>query len=88
MEQGKAKIRKAIEIFHANARILTDSHKNDDWMTTLHLEPVYVNGLIFELEFRLQMMVQDDQLKREFTPRHLIRLTIENNSLDCCQLTH
>jgi acyl carrier protein len=41
------------------------------------MDPVFVNGLIFELEFNLHVFIQEEKLKGACTPRQLITLLME-----------
>jgi len=41
------------------------------------MDPVFVNGLIFELEFNLKVFIKEEKLKGACTPRQLIRLLME-----------
>jgi acyl carrier protein len=77
MNQQISKIRKAIEVFHAYGITLTGQRKNDHFVNQLNMDPVFINGLIFELEFNLQVFIQEEKLKGACTPRQLIRLLIE-----------
>lgn len=77
MNQQIAKIRKAIEVFHTYGITLTGQRKNDHFVNQLHMDPVFINGLIFELEFNLQVFIQEEKLKGACTPRQLIELLME-----------
>ncbi len=72
-----SKIRKAIAVFHTYGIILTGQRKNDHFVKQLNMDPVFINGLIFELEFNLQVFIQDENIKAATTPRQLIDLLME-----------
>jgi len=72
-----SKIRKAIEVFHSYGITLTGSRKNDHFVQQLNMDPIYINGLIFELEFNLQVYIQEEKLKGACTPRQVINLLME-----------
>lgn len=42
------------------------------------MDPVFVDGLIFELEYQLNHELQDDMLHQASTPRELIGLFVEH----------
>jgi hypothetical protein len=77
LNQKISKIRKAINIFHSYGISLVGSGKNDHFVNKLKMDPVYINGLIFELEFCLQVYIQDEKLKDACTPRKIIALLLE-----------
>ncbi|MDF2157867.1 acyl carrier protein [Algoriphagus sp. CAU 1675] len=77
MNQQFAKIKKAVEVFHSYGITLTGSRKNDHFIQKLNMDPVFVNGLIFELEFELQVILQEEKLKNAGTPKELIQLLLE-----------
>ncbi len=70
-------LKKAVEIFHSYGIDLTGQRKNAHLVQQLHMDPVFINGLIFELEFRLQVIIQEEKLKRASTPREIIQLLLE-----------
>ncbi len=41
------------------------------------MDPIFINGLIFELEYQLQLFLQDEKLQRAATPKELIALFLE-----------
>lgn len=77
MNQRISKIKKAIEVFHTYGITLTGQRKNDHFVNQLNMDPVFVNGLIFELEFNLQVFIQEEKLQDACTPRQLISLLME-----------
>lgn len=46
------------------------------------MDPVFINGLIFELEYNLQIFLQDEMLRKACTPKEVIQLllTIPQNN--------
>lgn len=77
MNQQISKIKKAIEVFNTYGITLTGQRKNDHFVKQLNMDPVFVNGLIFELEFNLHVFIQEEKLKGACTPRQLITLLME-----------
>ena len=77
MNQKISKIRKAIEVFHTYGITLTGERKNDHFVNHLNMDPVFINGLIFELEFILHVIIQEEKIKEVCTPRQLIDLLME-----------
>lgn len=78
MNQRISKIKKAIEVFNTYGITLTGQRKNDHFVKQLNMDPIFVNGLIFELEFNLQVFIQEDKLQGACTPRQLFGLLMEN----------
>ncbi|TFV97623.1 acyl carrier protein [Algoriphagus kandeliae] len=77
MNQQYSKLKKAIEVFHTYGITLTGPRKNDHFIQKLNMDPIFVNGLIFELEYQLQLYLQDEKLREASTPRELISLFLE-----------
>jgi len=77
MNQQISKIKKAIKVFNMYGITLTGQRKNDHFVKQLNMDPVFVNGLIFELEFNLQVFIQEENIIGACTPRQVIRLLME-----------
>lgn len=74
MNQQFTTLKKAVEVFHAYGITLSGQRKNDHFIQNLDMHPVYINGLIFELEFQLQIFIQDEKICSAKTPKELISL--------------
>lgn len=77
MNQHYTMLKKAAEVFHSYGIHLIGQAKNAHLVQQLHMDPIFVNGLIFELEFQLQVIIQEEKLKSASTPREIIRLLLE-----------
>ncbi|MDX5338353.1 MAG: acyl carrier protein [Cyclobacteriaceae bacterium] len=76
MNQQYSRLKKAIEVFHSYGISLTGPRKNDHFIKQLNMDPVFVNGLIFELEFNLQVFLQEEMLGKACTPKEVIQLLL------------
>ena len=74
MNQRFTLLKKAIEVFHTYGIRLTGQHKNADFVKQLRMDPIFINGLIFELEYQLQVIFQEEKLGTVHTPKDLIAL--------------
>ncbi|MBN7811959.1 acyl carrier protein [Algoriphagus sp. H41] len=77
MNQHYSLLKKAAEVFHSYGIDLIGPAKNAHLIQQLHMDPIFVNGLIFELEFQLQVIIQEEKLARASTPREIIELLLE-----------
>ncbi|MBC6367843.1 acyl carrier protein [Algoriphagus sp. AK58] len=77
MNQHFSQLKKAVEVFHSYGISLAGQRKNDHFIQQLHMDPIFVNGLIFELEYNLQVMIQDEKLRGACTPKELIRVLLD-----------
>lgn len=74
MNQQFSKLKKAVEVFHSYGITLAGERKNDHFIQKLNMDPVFINGLIFELEYNLQLFLQDEWLGKACTPKEVIKL--------------
>lgn len=74
MNQQFAMLKKAVGVFHSYGITLTGQRKNDHFIQQLNMDPVFINGLIFELEYNLQVFLQEEMLGKACTPREVIQL--------------
>ncbi len=77
MNQQYTLLKKAVGVFHSYGISLTGHGKNAHLVEQLHMDPVFVNGLIFELEYHLQVIIQEEKLKKASTPKEIIELLLE-----------
>lgn len=77
MNQHFTILKKAAEVFHSYGISLSGARKNDNFIQVLNMDPIFINGLIFELEFQLQLYIQEEKLKNVQTPKDLIALFLE-----------
>jgi acyl carrier protein len=76
MNQQFSKLKKAVEVFHSYGISLSGQRKNDHFIQKLNMDPVFINGLIFELEYNLQVFLQDEMLGKACTPKEVIQLLL------------
>ncbi|MFC3881441.1 acyl carrier protein [Algoriphagus namhaensis] len=74
MNQQFTTLKKAVEVFHSYGISVSGPRKNDHFIQNLNMDPVFINGLIFELEFQLQLFIQDEKICSAKTPKELIEL--------------
>lgn len=74
MNQHFAQLKKAVKVFHSYGISLSGPRKNDHFLRQLNMDPIFVNGLIFELEYNLQVFLQDELLGKANTPKEVIQL--------------
>jgi acyl carrier protein len=74
MNQQFSQLKKAVEVFHSYGITLAGKRKHDHFIKQLNMDPVFVNGLIFELEYNLQVFLQDEYLGKACTPKEVIQL--------------
>ncbi len=77
MNQQFATLKKAIEVFHTYGITLAGARKNDHFINHLNMDPIFINGLIFELEYQLQLVIQEEKLSNVKTPKELIELLLQ-----------
>ena len=77
MNQQFKILKKAAEVFHSYGISLHGPRKNDHFIQKLNMDPIFINGLIFELEYQLQVYIQEEKLRPACTPKELIRLFLE-----------
>ncbi len=70
-------LKKAVEVFHTYGISLAGARKNDHFIQTLQMDPIFVNGLIFELELELQRFIMQENVMDIKTPRELIDLLLK-----------
>jgi hypothetical protein len=74
MNQQFSKLKKAVRVFHSYGIVLAGPRKNDHFISQLNMDPIFVNGLIYELEYNLQVSLQEEYLSKACTPKEVIQL--------------
>lgn len=77
MNQHYSQLKKAVEVFHSYGISLSGPRKNDHFIKQLNMDPVFVNGLIFELEYNLQIVLQEEIMGNACTPKEVIQLLFQ-----------
>jgi acyl carrier protein len=77
MNQRFTILKKAVEVFHTYGITLAGPRKNDHFITYLDMDPVFINGLIFELEYQLQLFINEENIYTAKTPKELITLLLK-----------
>ena len=76
MNQQFTLLKKAVEVFHSYGITLIGQQKNAHFIQQLDIDPIFLNGLIFELEYQLHVILQDELLGEVKTPKDLIALLL------------
>lgn len=71
-----SQLKKAVVVFHSYGITLAGQRKNDHFIQKLNMDPVFINGLIFELEYNLQIFLQEEMLGKACTPKEVIQLLL------------
>ena len=77
MNQQFSTLKKAVEVFHTYGITLAGPRKNDHFIKNLNMDPVFINGLIFELEYQLKVFIQEENICSVKTPKELITLLLQ-----------
>jgi acyl carrier protein len=77
MNQRFTTLKKAVEVFHTYGITLAGPRKNDHFITNLNMDPIFINGLIFELEYQLQLFINEENIYVAKTPKELITLLLK-----------
>lgn len=65
-------LKKAISVFKSYGIPLTGQRKTANFYQELHMDWIFVNGLIYELELELNKEIQEDKVKDIQTPSEAI----------------
>ncbi|MBK6266573.1 acyl carrier protein [Marivirga sp. S37H4] len=64
--------KKIINVFQHYGIALTGKRKSANFYSGLHMERVFVEGLIFELEYSLKRELEESKVRNVETPEQLI----------------
>ena len=67
-------LRKISKVFHQYGIDLTGKRKFASFTQDLHMDKVFVNGLIFELEYELHKELEDEKVAQIQAPAQAIEL--------------
>ena len=70
------KKKKAIGVFNSYGIPLTGNRKNANFYKELKMDRMFVDGLIFELEFQLKKELEVDQIFKLQSPSELLSVLI------------
>lgn len=65
-------MKKAIGVFRTYGIPLTGKRKSANFYKELQMDKIFVDGLIFELEYELKRELEDETVSRIETPSELI----------------
>jgi len=65
-------MKKAIGVFNTYGIPLTGKRKSANFYRELQMDKMFVDGLIFELEYELKRELEDDKVSKIETPSELI----------------
>jgi hypothetical protein len=66
-------MKKAIGVFRSYGIPLSGKQKSANFYKELHMDKVYVDGLIFELELELNKILQEEKIALLETPSELLQ---------------
>lgn len=67
-------LRKISKVFHQYGIDLTGKRKYASFTGDLRMDQVFVDGLIFELEYELRKQIEDDKVEGVQAPAQIIEL--------------
>ena len=76
-----SKLRKAVGVFQLYGISLIGNQKKKNLFKDLQMDPVFINGLIFELELALQVEVENEIPLERISPILLIAKFLKNELL-------
>ena len=65
-------LKKIIHVFRKYGIVIIGKRKFDDFYHDLHMDKIFVNGLIFEVEFALRKDISEECLTSVSTPQALV----------------
>lgn len=65
-------LRKIVDVFHLYGISLTGKRKFVNLYTDLHMQRIFVSGLIFELELASNGQLNDDEVRSFTTPAQIV----------------
>ncbi|WP_192350131.1 acyl carrier protein [Algoriphagus sp. Y33] len=72
-----SQLRKITQIFGEYGIVLTGARKHDHFIFDLRMDKIFLNGLIFELEYALNKELEDHKVFQIDAPSQLIALLLD-----------
>lgn len=73
-------IKKIIRVFRKYGIVIIGKRKFDDFYNDLHMDKIFVNGLIFEVEYALRKEISDENFSSVSTPLALVNAFLQVNN--------
>jgi len=70
-------LRKITDVFRGYGIALTGKRKYDHFILDLQMDKIFVQGLVFELEYALEKEIEDHKLHLVEAPAELIALLLD-----------
>ncbi|MEB2785651.1 acyl carrier protein [Algoriphagus persicinus] len=72
-----SQLRKITQVFNEYGIVLTGARKHDHFIFDLRMDKIFLNGLIFELEYALNKELDDHKIIQVNAPSQLIALLLD-----------
>ncbi|REG94578.1 acyl carrier protein [Algoriphagus antarcticus] len=72
-----SQLRKITQVFNEYGIVLTGARKHDHFIFDLRMDKIFLNGLIFELEYALEKELEDHKVIAVDAPSQLIAMLID-----------
>ncbi|MCE7056072.1 acyl carrier protein [Algoriphagus sp. AGSA1] len=72
-----SQLRKITQVFGEYGIVLTGVRKHDHFIYDLQMDKIFLNGLIFELEYALNKELEDHKVFQVNAPSQLIALLLD-----------
>ncbi len=72
-----SQLRKITQVFGEYGIVLTGARKHDHFIYDLQMDKIFLNGLIFELEYALNKELEDHKVFQVNAPSQLIALLLD-----------
>lgn len=72
-----SQLRKITQVFSEYGIVLTGVRKHDHFLFDLRMDKIFLNGLIYELEYALNIELDDHKVMNVDAPSQLIALLLD-----------
>ncbi|RAI91514.1 acyl carrier protein [Algoriphagus yeomjeoni] len=72
-----SQLRKITQVFSEYGIVLTGQRKHDHFLFDLRMDKIFLNGLIYELEYALNIELEDKKVINIDAPSQLIALLLD-----------
>ncbi|WPR77163.1 acyl carrier protein [Algoriphagus sp. NG3] len=72
-----SQLRKITQVFGEYGIVLTGARKHDHFIFDLRMDKIFLNGLIFELEYALNKELEDHKVFQVNAPSQLIAFLLD-----------
>tara|TARA_R110002020_G_scaffold474444_1_gene705769 strand:- start:280 stop:510 length:231 start_codon:yes stop_codon:yes gene_type:complete len=72
-----SQLRKITQVFSEYGIVLTGQRKHDHFLFDLQMDKIFLNGLIYELEYALNIELEDHKIIDVNAPSQLIALLLD-----------